>query len=232
MKSHLRQAKSCAWFLAAGKASADQPSTSSVRIEDGTAEDLEGLDDHGAETNANANADSDEDDGSDDDEDPAEAAREYEEEHDLFHFIAMADEARDIPGIGESGPGPSTEANRRAAQLLGSKRRILADEDDSRHIVEDRTAGTVIRMDETLHVRWARIFGAGVGEEVDETADVEMDGTGRSDGNKGNIYAPFASELDWRVAQWAVKDGIGHNSFDRLLAIPGVHIYIILFFLC
>ncbi|KAG0702907.1 hypothetical protein DFH29DRAFT_982183 [Suillus ampliporus] len=37
-----------------------------------------------------------------------------------------------------------------------------------------------------------------------------------------NKYAPFASEIDWRVAQWAVVDGVGHNSLDHLLAIPGV----------
>ncbi|KAG1717810.1 hypothetical protein EDB19DRAFT_1899784 [Suillus lakei] len=37
-----------------------------------------------------------------------------------------------------------------------------------------------------------------------------------------NKYAPFTSEIDWRVAQWAVVDGVGHNSLDRLLAIPGV----------
>ncbi|KAE9389078.1 hypothetical protein BT96DRAFT_835447 [Gymnopus androsaceus JB14] len=37
-----------------------------------------------------------------------------------------------------------------------------------------------------------------------------------------NIYAPFASEMDWRVAEWVVKDNVGHNSFDRFLHIPGV----------
>jgi len=30
--------------------------------------------------------------------------------------------------------------------------------------------------------------------------------------------------MEWRIAHWAVKDGIGHKSFDRLLSIPGVHI--------
>jgi len=35
-------------------------------------------------------------------------------------------------------------------------------------------------------------------------------------------FAPFASELDWRVARWAVQEGIGHKSFDRLMVIPGV----------
>ena len=54
------------------------------------------------------------------------------------------------------------------------------------------------------------------------------------DGNMENIsgidqdsnpYMPFASELDWRIAQWAVKDGPGQNAFDRLLKIPGVCSY-------
>ncbi|KAE9385749.1 hypothetical protein BT96DRAFT_1088746 [Gymnopus androsaceus JB14] len=35
-------------------------------------------------------------------------------------------------------------------------------------------------------------------------------------------FAPFASEMDWCIAEWVVKDGIGHKSFDCLLAIPGV----------
>ncbi|KAJ3966048.1 hypothetical protein EV361DRAFT_872717 [Lentinula raphanica] len=35
-------------------------------------------------------------------------------------------------------------------------------------------------------------------------------------------FAPFASEMDWRIAEWVVKDGIGHKSLDRLLSIPGV----------
>ncbi|KAE9382526.1 hypothetical protein BT96DRAFT_1055474, partial [Gymnopus androsaceus JB14] len=35
-------------------------------------------------------------------------------------------------------------------------------------------------------------------------------------------FAPFASEMDWRIVEWVVKDGIGHKSFDRLLDIPGV----------
>ncbi|KAF8223360.1 hypothetical protein L208DRAFT_1202901, partial [Tricholoma matsutake] len=64
-------------------------------------------------------------------------------------------------------------------------------------------AGKVIPMDECLHDHWHQLFR-------------EQDGDG--DDN----YAPFASEMDWRVAQWMVKDGIGHKSFDRFLAIPGV----------
>ncbi|KAJ7743424.1 hypothetical protein B0H14DRAFT_2308748, partial [Mycena olivaceomarginata] len=35
-------------------------------------------------------------------------------------------------------------------------------------------------------------------------------------------FAPFASELDWMIAEWVIKDGPGHKAFDRLLDIPGV----------
>jgi len=45
----------------------------------------------------------------------------------------------------------------------------------------------------------------------DEEADREMD-----------RFAPFASELDWKIAKWAVGEGIRHKSFDRLVGIPGV----------
>lgn len=84
-------------------------------------------------------------------------------------------------------------------------------------------AGKVVKIDEGLYVRWKKQFGE-QNLRKDGDGDVVMD-----DGNAGqteapslNAFAPFASELDWRVALWAVKDGIGHQSFDRLLAIPGV----------
>ncbi|KAG2097927.1 uncharacterized protein F5147DRAFT_747407 [Suillus discolor] len=35
------------------------------------------------------------------------------------------------------------------------------------------------------------------------------------------MFALFESELEWRVACWAIQDGIGHKSFDRLMVIPG-----------
>jgi hypothetical protein len=36
------------------------------------------------------------------------------------------------------------------------------------------------------------------------------------------LYAPFTSEMDWCLAEWVVKDNIGHSSFNCLLQIPGV----------
>ncbi|KAJ7334948.1 hypothetical protein DFH08DRAFT_916210 [Mycena albidolilacea] len=52
---------------------------------------------------------------------------------------------------------------------------------------------------------------------MDPDGDVDM-----SDPDKINGFAPFASELDWRIADWVVKEGPGHKAFNRLLDIPGV----------
>ncbi|KAI0632388.1 hypothetical protein C8Q77DRAFT_1197709 [Trametes polyzona] len=41
-------------------------------------------------------------------------------------------------------------------------------------------------------------------------------------GSDGNPYAPFRSEIDWRIAQWAKMQGPGSNAFSDLLAIKGV----------
>jgi hypothetical protein len=37
-----------------------------------------------------------------------------------------------------------------------------------------------------------------------------------------NMYAPFASKLDWEIAQWAKLRGPGSTAFSELLAIDGV----------
>jgi hypothetical protein len=90
---------------------------------------------------------------------------------------------------------------------------------DLRMEVPHPTAGRVVRVDETVYQRWRRDFSG-----VDEEGDVCMDDVGLGEGSSAadNRFAPFASELDWRVACWAIQDGIGHKSFDRLMAISGV----------
>jgi hypothetical protein len=90
-------------------------------------------------------------------------------------------------------------------------------EEDKRIIEEHLSAGRVIRVDETLHQLWRKRFG----EEEAQGVDVDMDDTGQPSSSY-NTFAPFASELDWRVAHWAVSEGIGHKSFNRLMDIPGV----------
>ncbi|KAA1479265.1 hypothetical protein DENSPDRAFT_748679, partial [Dentipellis sp. KUC8613] len=34
-------------------------------------------------------------------------------------------------------------------------------------------------------------------------------------------WSPFKSEMDWKIAKWAIQEGIGHNTLDRFLSIPG-----------
>jgi hypothetical protein len=89
----------------------------------------------------------------------------------------------------------------------------LSDDNDDRCIETHPTAGRVIRMNDNLHEKWKHSFGLA----MDLDGDVDM-----SDPDKINGFAPFASELDWRIADWVVKEGPGHKAFNRLLDIPGV----------
>jgi hypothetical protein len=129
---------------------------------------------------------------------------------DLFHFIPPIEE--DFIEIGEAGPGPST----RERSSRFRQHRFLDDDNDSQYIQEHPTAGHKIRMDKSLHEKWKAAFS------TDADGDVDMDFDHNTSAASANAFTPFASELDWQVAQWAVKDQIGHNSLNRLLSIPGV----------
>lgn len=90
-----------------------------------------------------------------------------------------------------------------------------SDMDVDRRVEEDPfpTAGRVIRMDSTLHEKWRAHFSY-------EDADGDM-----AIGDAPifeQAFAPFASELDWRMASWAVQEGIGQKTLDWLLFILGV----------
>ena len=110
----------------------------------------------------------------------------------------------------QGGPGPQTASNRiqRAVSQTPNRHRVLDDDDDSRVIDEDLTAGKKIRPP------------------TDKDGDIDMEEETQ------NPFSPFTSELDWKIGRWAVKDGPGHNAFDRLLQIPGVSpLYIWIVFL-
>lgn len=141
----------------------------------------------------------------------SELLQEFEEENDPFHFVPLD---VDEPAVGVAGPGPSTQAHRDslADRQIGGKVRSLDDGDLTLFEVEHTTGGAVIRMDESLQARWRMVHNL-------DPVDIPMDGSSTS---PVNFYAPFALEMDWRVAEWVVKDNIGHNSFDHLLQIPGV----------
>ena len=125
----------------------------------------------------------------------------------IFHFIDNVEPVVPEPEIGEAGPGPSTHAGGRFAR---GKRHVLEDDEEDKRVVEEDLAdGKLIRMSDPLHDVWKAKFGEG-----EEGSD--------SDSNEDRLYAPFASELDWRIAAWMVHDSPGHNALDRLLSIPGV----------
>ena len=45
-------------------------------------------------------------------------------------------------------------------------------------------------------------------------------------GHSGNVFSPFESELDWKIARWAKLRGPGSTAVSELLEIPGVRSYL------
>ena len=106
-----------------------------------------------------------------------------------------------------AGPGPSTAANLLRRHAVEQGHRVFDDESDPRVTIWTEHAGRIIRrVTPPVHVST---------DVTDEQGDVEM-------ADSDNPFFPFSSELDWKIAQWAIKDRPGHNTFDRLLNIPGV----------
>lgn len=116
---------------------------------------------------------------------------------DEFHYL-LTKELEAEPG--------QTAGNR----IQNPKYPILEDDDDQRVVQIDEEAGRIYRHDPPPRPC-----------QVDKDGDSLMDNNGEP-----NPFFPFASELDWRVAQWTVKDGPGHNALNRLLEIPGVNKFI------
>lgn len=63
------------------------------------------------------------------------------------------------------------------------------------------------------------------GRQRDGDGDIVMDSD--ADDLEGTCYRPFNSQLDWKIAQWAVKDSASHAAFDRFLEIPGVRVNLV-----
>jgi hypothetical protein len=100
---------------------------------------------------------------------------------------------------------PQTAENIILQGTTHSRLAVLDDDDDRRITIVDEDAGRIIRKE--TPPRYTQ----------DSDGDTLMDEDGEL-----NPFVPFSSELDWRVAQWAVKDGPGQNAFNRFLEIPGV----------
>ncbi|KAL1685524.1 hypothetical protein GGG16DRAFT_35956, partial [Schizophyllum commune] len=120
-----------------------------------------------------------------------------DDRRDLFQLVPPSDFATTstLPAMGEAGPGPSTLAHRQA-QL-----RTLDDFEDTRTIDEYIGAGARIRMDREVHERWRQRFHCG--KQGGTEGDGE-DGKEPIDRSADDLYQPFASELDWRIAHWVL----------------------------
>lgn len=229
MRSHLKQANSCKWWTAHSKRAEDrlaivpgEPTIVPGSIHDMTAEHFAPEPGENADE---ANEFDEQEDGSSsegEDEDEDEDVNVEQQEHD--EELASDDELFEVippeVAIGEAGPGPST-LRARIDRLPGARARYFDQsvEDDSaeggRFVETYASAGAQIRMADSLYERWAQLFGQSTVPEDPAPPNASVPPT-------HNIYTPFASKLDWEIAQWMVKDGIGHNSFNRLLNIDGV----------
>ncbi|KAH9910856.1 uncharacterized protein B0H18DRAFT_820781, partial [Fomitopsis serialis] len=101
----------------------------------------------------------------------------------------------------------------------------LDDDDDTRVEEEDELAGKVIRMEETIVETWRAYFGEdeeGVDLDEEDRMDVDGEDEAQKPLDPNQKWRPFASELDWRVAMWVVREDVGQKSLNRFLSIPGV----------
>ena len=84
-------------------------------------------------------------------------------------------------------------------------------------------AGKVIRMEQSIVETWKAYFSDDVGDGAsDSEVPMDVDGEEPPAADPNSKWKPFASELDWQVAMWVIREDVGQNSLNRLLSIPGV----------
>lgn len=143
------------------------------------------------------------------------------EDRDLFRFVLPSDLAPECASQGQVSSSSSIPAQ---GTFLRPHQRVLAldDDEDSRVEEEDPRHGRVIRMSQTVVETWKAFFAQDLDDE--DRMDIDEEGVGGTQGSLDR-WKPFASELDWRVAMWAVREDVGQNALNRLLSIPGVSLY-------
>lgn len=116
-------------------------------------------------------------------------------------------------------PGPSSRTPRTFRESSRISRSLVEPE-DLRHTVHTPAAWRA------GHVFAVRKSGVRKGEtDVDGDAVMATEEEEEDEEEGDSRYRPFSSELDWRIAQWAVADSASHAAFDRFLNIPGVSVH-------
>lgn len=129
---------------------------------------------------------------------------------DLFRFVLP----EEPPDIGEA-------SSSSAPRYITVRPPVLDDEDDPRTYEEDESVGAVIAMAPSIVEKWKAYFE----EDAENRMDVDVEENQEGRGNDSSAkWRPFASELDWKVASWIVKEDVGQNSLNRFLSIPGVRV--------
>jgi hypothetical protein len=112
---------------------------------------------------------------------------------------------------------PSSNPSYNLARTLSSADN---DQDMPREWLWNSTAGKVIGQKSNIHQQWKNILQSKkqqLEESTSRTQDHDDDGQA-DDG----CYKPFVSQLDWKIAHWAVTENISQKAFDHLLQVPQV----------
>lgn len=127
---------------------------------------------------------------------------------DLFRFV--------LPDEPPDGSGSREASSSSGPRYVTIRPPILDDDDDPRTYEEDDTVGAVVAIAPTIVEKWKAYFRDDDPMEVD--GEENQEGAGKDLNAK---WLPFASELDWKVASWIVREDVGQNSLNRFLSIPG-----------
>ncbi|KAH9911752.1 uncharacterized protein B0H18DRAFT_891825 [Fomitopsis serialis] len=125
-------------------------------------------------------------------------------EDDEFEVLMFAPETahRNAPTQSASAGESSSPSHARRTALA------LDDDEDTRVEEVNEAAGVVLREGETVREEWRRYF------------EEQKEKNGKQHKGEFSLWDPFDSELDWQLASWLIKEGIGQGAIDRLLKIP------------
>ncbi|KAH9912827.1 uncharacterized protein B0H18DRAFT_887368 [Fomitopsis serialis] len=151
-----------------------------------------------------------------DEDEPYEDFHAFLDHGNLFRFELPAEAAGIVEEAG----------NDRGASVVPA----LDDDEDTRVEDVDTTAGRVIRMEPRIVDTWKAFFAEdsateGSDDSEEDRMDVDIEeheGGCAQERNPNGRWRPFASELDWRVANWIIREDVGQGSLNRFLSIPGV----------